>query len=123
MKDYMTIYASVSSIEVTLENIKTGKIEIKDSDFGFSLWDSVLKIVDLDKVQEVKDEITQRKISILNERYKIGSTYKKKWKIVDTNVRVDFEERLASERTADWCLGHMSIPQLISMGVSVVKKG
>ena len=123
MKDYMTIYARVKSIKVTLEKIKTGKIKIKEYDFPDSLWDTELEIVNPDETQIVKDRMTKHKLSILNDYYKVGNTYDKKWKIVDTNIRIDFEERLASERSADWCLSHMSIPQLISMGVSVVKKG
>ena len=123
MKDYMTLYARVKSIKVTLENIKTGKIKIKESDFPDSLWDTELEIINPDETQIVKDRITQHKLSILNNYYKVGNTYDKKWKSVDTNICIDFVERLASERSADWCLSHMSIPQLISMGVSVVKKG
>lgn len=123
MKDYMTIYARVKSIKVTLEKIKTGKIKIKEYDFPDSLWDTGLEIVNPDETQIVKDRMTKHKLSILNDYYKVGNTYDKKWKIVDTNICIDFEERLASERSADWCLSHMSIPQLISMGVSVVKRG
>ena len=121
MKDYMTIYARVKSIKVTLENIKTGKIKTKESNFPDSLWNTELEIVNPDETQIVKDRMTQHKLSILNDYYKVGNTYDKKWKIVDTNICIDFEERLASERSADWCLSHMSIPQLISMGVSIVK--
>ena len=121
MKDYMTIYARVKSIKVTLENIKTGKIKIKESGFPDSLWNTELEIVNPDETQIVKDRMTQHKLSILNDYYKVGNTYDKKWKIVDTNICIDFVERLASERTVDWCFSHMSIPQLISMGVSIVK--
>lgn len=123
MKDYMTIYARVKSVKLTLENIKTGKIKIEEHDFLDSLWRTELEIINPDETQIVKDRITQHKLSILNNCYKVGNIYDKKWKIVDTNICIDFEERLASERSADWCLSHMSIPQLISMGVSVVKKG
>ena len=121
MKDYMTIYARVKSIKVRLENIKTGKIKIKESGFPDSLWNTELEIVNPDETQIVKDRMTQHKLSILNDYYKVGNTYDKKWKIVDTNICIDFVERLASERTVDWCFSHMSIPQLISMGVSIVK--
>ena len=128
MKDYMTIYARVESVKLTLENIKTGKIKIEKPGFldvyaNSSLWHTELEIINPDETQMVKDRMTQHKLSILNNCYKVGNIYDKKWKIVDTNICIDFEERLASERSADWCLSHMSIPQLISMGVSVVKKG
>ena len=123
MKDYMTLYARVESVKLTLESIKTGKIKIEEPDFLGSLWRTELEIINPDETQIVKDRMTQHKLSILNNYYKVGNIYDKKWKVVDTNICIDFEERLASERSADWCLSHMSIPQLISMGVSVVKKG
>lgn len=65
MKDYMTLYARVKSVKLTLENIKTGKIKIEEPDCLDSLWDTELEIVNPDETQIVKDRMTQHKLSIL----------------------------------------------------------
>lgn len=123
MKDYVIITGYVSSGKYSVINKKTQKI--KKYEFGFFDTPTVLdgsirkkrEYVSDETIDEIKQEIE----NIFDKDSERMYANNKKWTLHSYEFNICYTVEKASEQSVKWCIENLTVQELISMGLTIIK--
>lgn len=123
MKDYVIVTAYIDSGKYSIINKKNQKIKEYEFDFfsrPLTLYGKVCRkreYISDKTINEIKQEIKDVLDRNINEMY----ANNKKWTLYSHEFDIDYIIEKASEQTVKWCIENLTVQELISMGLTIIK--